>query len=155
MSDKVDTLRFAKADAHWWRKPLVMHGGRATTAELAILDMELGAGEQGVWLNSSGAKSGVVDLVADRTSEADSLGTRRVQLPTFVSRLLEKLYIGANSTKGCPDLVIWCTDPPDIRLVEVKNPGWDKLSREQEQFISIAAAAGIHTKLVEWEFEQT
>lgn len=132
-----------------------MHGGRATTAELAILDTELDAGERGVWLNSRGTKSGVVELVIRPTGEANSYETRRMPLPTFVSRKLDELYVEAKLNKGCPDLVIWQVMPPGIRLVEVKCPHWDRPSQEQEKFMSVAAAAGISTKIVEWEFEQT
>jgi hypothetical protein len=150
----VGTLQFPRADAYWWRKPRVMHGGRATTAELAILDRELETGEQGAWLNSRGTTSGVIELVACTTGEQKSYETRRIRLPPFVSRALEGLYVEAKLTKGCPDLVIWRDVPRCIRLVEVKCPRWDKPSREQEKFMSVAAAAGIRTKLVEWEFEQ-
>lgn len=146
---KVDTGGFRREDAI----RIEGHRGRATTAELAILDTELEAGEQGVWLNSRGTKTGVVELVPRPTDDPDSYQTRRVQLPAFVSRALETLYSDPDLNKGCPDLVIWRDEPPGIRLVEVKCPHWDKSSPEQEKFMSAAAAAGIQAKLVEWEFE--
>jgi hypothetical protein len=130
-----------------------MQDGKATIAELAILDRELEPGEQGVWLNSRGTVTGVVELVHSSTGSGDAYRTRRVLLPAFVSRTLKQLYIDAELTKGCPDLIIWRDMPQGMRLVEVKCPRWDKPSREQEKFMSVAAAAGIRTKVVEWEFE--
>lgn len=148
------TLEFPRAGEHWWRKPLVMHDGKATTAELAILHRELGPGEQGVWLNSRGTATGAVALVPRPKGNGSAYRTRRMPLPTFVSRMLEQLYVDAELTRGCPDLVIWRDTPQGMRLVEVKCPRWDKPSREQEKFMSVAAEVGIQTKIVEWEFEQ-
>jgi hypothetical protein len=131
-----------------------MHDGKATTAELAILDIELEPGEQGVWLNSRATATGAVELVLRPKDNDGAFRTRRMPLPTFVSRMLEQLYVDADLTRGCPDLVIWRDMPQGMRLVEVKCPRWDKPSREQEKFMSVAAAGGIQTKIVEWEFEQ-
>jgi VRR-NUC domain len=99
-----------------------LHQGRQLPAELIILQGELGAGEHGAWLNSRGLKSGVAALIA---SGQTGLKTRRVPLPTFVSKKLKHLYEKANVKKGCPDLVIWNTTTKSIRLVEVKCHDWD------------------------------
>ncbi len=145
-------LSFRKANVYWWRKPLVLTGNRALTAELAVLASELGEGEQGVWLNSRGRTSGAIDLVPRSTRLGASFETRRVPLPPFVTSVLERLYAQAQVAKGCPDLVIWRAVPQSIRLVEVKCPHWDATSAEQERFLSAAAALDIPAKVVEWEF---
>lgn len=40
----------------------------------------------------------------------------------------------------------------EVRLVEVKNPNWDAPTDQQRQFLAAAAARGIPTAIVEWEF---
>ena len=142
-------LRFKSADSKWWQKPLALHQGRQLPAELIILQSELGADEQGVWLNSRGLKSGVTDLVS---SSQKGLKTRRVPLPAFVSKSLTHLYKKANVKKGCPDLVIWNITTRSMRLVEVKCPHWDRPTPEQLLFIQAAESIGIGAKIVEWEF---
>lgn len=145
-------LRFAPANTHWWQKPLVLVDGRALTAELAVLGLQLRPGEQGVWLNSRGRTSGVVDLVPRRQPDGPSFATRRTPLPPFVAAALNRLYGAAGVKKGCPDLVIWRSDPESLRLVEVKCPHWDSPTPEQERFLEAAAAAGISASVIEWEF---
>lgn len=137
---------------YWWRKPLVQAGNRVLTAELAVLASEVGEGEQGVWLNSRGRTSGVIDLVPRSTRLDTSFETRRAPLPPFVTSALERLYARVQVAKGCPDLVIWRAVLQSIRLVEVKCPHWDATSSEQERFMSAAPALDIPTKVVEWEF---
>lgn len=144
--------RFARAHKFWWGKPLVLEGGRAIPAELAVLTAEVRANERGVWLNSRGRVSGVVDLVPFVASKGPTYRTRRSPLPLFVAAELEDIYRCAHLGKGCPDLVIWRTDRETFRLVEVKCPHWDKPSTEQERFIAAARRRGINTRIVEWEF---
>ena len=145
-------LRFRKANVSWWRKPLVLFGERVLTAELAVLASELGESEQGVWLNSRGRTSGVIDLIPCSICHGGSFKTRRVPLPPFVASALGRLYSHAHVTKGCPDLIIWHATAHRIRLVEVKCPHWDAASAEQNRFMSVAAALGVPAKIVEWEF---
>src|SRR6266498_4576957 len=96
--------RFDKADRFWWRRPLVRMDGRAITAELAVLARELRANERGVWLNSRGRVSGVVDLVPFRGPKGPTFRTVRKPLPLFVAAALEDIYRRAELAKGCPDL---------------------------------------------------
>ncbi len=144
--------RFPKANRFWWRKPLVLVGGRAIPAELAVLAKEFRTNEGGVWLNSRARVSGVVDLVPFHGSKGPSYRTRREPLPLFVASALGNIYRRAQLGKGCPDLVIWRCDRETFRLVEVKCPHWDKPSAEQERFIAEARGRGINTRIVEWEF---
>jgi hypothetical protein len=74
-------LQFESAGQKWWNKPLVSFRERPVPAELAVLTIELGAGESGVWMNSRGIVSGVVDIAAENNTYV----TRRVALPAFVS----------------------------------------------------------------------
>jgi hypothetical protein len=89
-----------------------------------------------------------MDLVVD-TRMRTGYRTVRAPLPSEVSDILGHLYQLSGLVKGCPDLVIW--RGLKVRLVEVKCPHWDKPSAEQQQFLSVATAAGLPTKVVEWE----
>ncbi|MDA0837675.1 MAG: VRR-NUC domain-containing protein [Planctomycetota bacterium] len=142
--------RFQPANQEWWNKPLVLVDGRRLPAELAILNLEFGDGEGGVWMNSRKPESGVVDLVL---VQADQFKTSRVRVPRFVSVLLRQVYETSKLKKGCPDLVIWSLPNERIRLVEVKCPHWDSPTLEQEIFMETAESLGVLTSIVEWEFK--
>ena len=144
--------RFQRAGVKWWQKPLVNLDGRLLPAELAVLALELRVGEQGVWMNSRSTSSGVVELLVAQQDGERYFKTRRQRLPSFVSEALAGLYASTGLAKGCPDLVIWCSDPDRIRLVEVKCPHWDAPSIEQQQFMGAASDNGVTTTIVEWEF---
>lgn len=142
-------FKFQKSTERWWQKPLVVVGGRILPAELAVLAELTQAGESGVWMNSRGTKSGVVDV---RRSPEGKFKTLRSPLPAFVGRLLQSIYEAAGLRKGAPDLVIWSNDTKKIRFVEVKCPHWDKPSKEQLRFLIEADRRGIPTLIAEWEF---
>lgn len=144
--------RFVRAHRFWWRKPLVLASGQAIPAELAVLAEEVRTNQCGVWLNSRGRVSGVVDLVPFLGSKGPTYRTRRSPLPLFVAAELEDIDRRAKLAKGCPDLVVLRSDRETFRLVEVKCPHWDKLSAEQERFIGVARRRGISTHVAEWEF---
>jgi hypothetical protein len=141
-------LKFDPAQQKWWQKPLVMFAGRLLPAELAVLSLELRPSERGVWMNSRGTTSGVVDLIGER----GEYHAQRETLPEFVSETIRRLYKQAHVKKGCPDLVIWNPILQRLRFVEVKNPQWDKPTREQGQFMNVSDTLGIRTNIVEWEF---
>jgi hypothetical protein len=42
-------INLVKTDKKWWQKPLVSFHGNLTTAELAILSLEIHKNEHGVW----------------------------------------------------------------------------------------------------------
>lgn len=142
-------LRFNRSDRRWWNKPLVAHAGRDLPAELVILELSMGPGEEGAWMNSRGRSSGVVALRWDGEGKAETI---RRTLPDFVSMALEKVYQEAHLARGCPDLVIWNPGAHNVRLVEVKCPHWDRPSDDQHEFIRVAAHRGIPAEVVEWEF---
>jgi hypothetical protein len=145
--------RFQRAGTAWWQKPLVIVGKRASTAELAVLAIEVGADERGAWLNSRGRTSGVVDLIPQpATQKGSAFRTQREALPQYVAVGLDAIYRNARLLKGCPDLVIWRLKQRTFRLVEVKCPHWDKPTPEQEIFIAEARRSGIDVRIVEWEF---
>jgi len=143
-------LRFERAAERWWNKPLVSLSGRILPAELAVLEAELTPGEFGAWMNSRGTATGAVDLILTGTRPA--FKTCRIGLPEFVSSVLRDIYKQANLKWGCADLVIWNAASREMRLVEVKCPHWDKLSREQRIFLQVAEEMGIESSVVEWEF---
>jgi len=157
MDDRVSTiLKLEPARHEWWNKPLVIFGGRTIPAELAILALELSAGEKGAWMNSRGTTSGVVDLTTSPEGSAHGkYVTRRTSLPDFVSERLKRMFQAAQIKRGCPDLVIWNEDSKRMRLVEVKCPHWDRPTKEQELFLKAAEKAGILVKIVEWGFCET
>ena len=82
---------------------MVRVGRRALPAELAILKLELRPGENGVWMNSRGTSTGVVDLIRS----GNRFQTQRSELPRLVTTILKTLYKRGEFSKGCPDLVIW------------------------------------------------
>jgi hypothetical protein len=146
-------LRLIKANASWWRKPLVRLGQKILTAELAVLACELVEEEQAVLLNSRSRTSGVNDLVPGLPGRQGSpFKTRRAALLSFVTTALNTLYSKANVARGCPDLVIWHAESQLVRLVEVKCPNWDRISADQDCFMAAAVAMGVPVKIVEWEF---
>ncbi len=124
--------------------------GRPVPAELAVLREELRDGEAGAWLNSRGVLSGVVDLI----SKPDGLTPARAQLPPFVSEALRLLYDAFGQTRGAPDLVIWNAASQSVRLIAVKCPDWDRPSKHQVEFHSVARAKGVPVSVVEWRFEK-
>jgi hypothetical protein len=142
-------LRFEKSGDYWWRKPLARVSGRSLPAELVVLQKSLLSGEEGAWLNSRGTRSGVVDLQRDAGGKFKSV---RINLPDFVSAILESLYQRAGVVKGAPDLVIWNVVARRLRFIEVKCPHWDRLSPEQVSFFEAAKSLGIATAIEEWEF---
>jgi len=113
-----------------------------------VLARELRPGERGVWMNSRGTTSGVVDLVR----RDDHYQTKRTRLPDFVTSALKAVYARGDLRKGCPDLVIWRDGTERLRLVEVKCPEWDHLGPDQTQFMAVAKGRGIPSKVVEWRF---
>lgn len=147
-------ITLQKANKTWWRKPLVRSGGNITTAELAILSLELAKGETGVWMNSRGVTSGVTYLEAKCVDDKITFKTIRKSLPLWLSRKIGNIYKSGGIQKGCPDLVIWDIERDRCRMVEVKCPLWDKISPEQMKFIAYARSLDIDVKIVEWEFIQ-
>ena len=143
-------LRFEQAPERWWNKPLISLSGRILTAELAVLESELGPGESGAWMNSRGTSTGAVDLIVTGTRPA--FKTRRISLPEFVSSVLRDIYKRANLKWGCADLVIWNAASSEVRLVEVKCSSCDMPSREQRIFLQVAEEMGLESSIVEWEF---
>ena len=143
---------FKPANQTWWKKPLVQYADGAIPAELAMLRAELSAGEQGVWINSRGTQTGVVDLIPTRASGGPSFATRRERLPQFISETLRDIYRKSGLSKGCPDLVIWDLKTQGIRFVEVKWRNRDRTSIEQEAFLKAAKTRGLLTVIAEWDF---
>ena len=140
--------RFVSARRKWWQKPLVRLGRRVLPAELAVLALDLRRGERGVWMNSRGTASGVVNLMP----RGRTFRTQRERLPDFVASTLKTIYRKTKLRKGCPDLVIWRRDRERLRLVEVKCPHWDRTTREQRRFMRLARHLGVPAKVVAWEF---
>lgn len=147
-------IKLEKANETWWRKPLVRFLGKSTTAELAILSLELSPSETGVWMNSRRVTSGVVDLRTIETEKCKAFKSIRESLPEWLSRKLSDVYKLAELRKGCPDLVIWNATTGQCRLVEVKCPLWDKISLDQQKFIAAGTVLGIQTKVVYWRFSK-
>jgi hypothetical protein len=142
--------QFAKSRERWWQKPLVAQNGGHLPAELAVLRIEMQAEETGAWLNSRGVKSAVIDFVRGPSGR---FSTVRVALPAFVAAQFKALYERTGLAKGAPDLVVWNAAAKRVRFIEVKNPHWDRPSREQIAFLRAAEAMGLSVAIVEWEFE--
>ena len=141
-------ISFKKSKTTWWQKPLVIYNGKHLPAELAVLSIDLKENEQGVWINSRGSKSGVIDL----ERHGRGFRTRRIEIPLFIASKIERIYKTTIRRKGCPDLVIWNPRTKNIRFVEVKCPHWDRVREGQKEFIQEAKNIGIETIIIEWEF---
>ena len=137
-----------------WNKPLVRLSSRSIPAELAILSLEIRSGEKGAWLNSRKSDSGVVDLACRVRNRKARYYSLRENLPKFVSKKIMEIFRLAKLEKGCPDLVMWNMESLRLRFIEVKCPRWDKLTKEQQQFMRVAKLNGISVKIVEWEFNE-
>ena len=142
-------LRLERSSERWWQKPLAVVNGKAIPAELAVLQVHVTQNEEGAWLNSRGSTSATVGFSRDPSGK---FKTVRAPLPSFVALELRTLYSESGLSKGAPDLVLWQSVARRFRFIEVKNPHWDRPSREQVQFLSAAKARGISTAIVEWEF---
>jgi len=118
-------------------------------AELAVLNLSLRDKEAGVWLNSRGKKTGVIDL---NEITAGKFETVRFDLPKHVQQCLKSFYDNPEVSKGVYDLMLWSTESDRIRFIEVKCPHWDKPTKEQEVFSGLAREKGIETSIAEWEF---
>ena len=145
-------LYLPSARVAWWRTPLVLHRGKPTTAELAILDLQSGPGEAGVWMNSRGTDTGVRDLVRNR-SKPSGYEAIRVPLPPRVATTLRALYRKSRLDHGCPELLIWDDAGTLVRLVEVRCASVTGARRVRPRFLECAAAAQIACETVEWVLE--
>lgn len=141
---------FEKSESRWWQKPLVQSRHGLIPAELAVLYLELEDDEEGVWINSRGTKTGVRSLEL----HDGRFTTVRQRLSAPVSQFLKKAYQKERLARGCPDIVIWKLDSPEFRFVEVKCPLWDRLSKEQVEFIAYSEGRGISTAVAQWVFEE-
>ena len=126
--------KFQNSHERWWQKPLVRTTSGPLPAELAVLRLELKDGEDGVWINSRGTKTGVCDL----ESVDGKFKTVRKNFPESVSSFLSDTYKSTVLAKGCPDLVVWNLESEVFRFIEVKCPKWDRLANEQVAFIAHA-----------------
>ena len=149
LSTHVSIRQHAASTERWWNKPLVACAGQAQPAEIVILREELQDGERGVWINSRGTASGVIELIRGPSGEYH---TQRVRLPGFVSDLLDCIYEKSKVSCGMPDLVIWRESDQSIRFIEVKCPHWDSPSPEQQTILSTIEALGYPASIIEWEF---
>jgi hypothetical protein len=146
-------LQFKPAGTKWWNKPLVNFRSKVLPAELAVLHGDLQSGEAGVWLNSRSVTTGVADLLKIETKGSETkYQTLRIDVPEFVGDAIRMLYAASGLSKGCPDLVIWNLSTLTIRFTEVKCPHWDRVFKEQTEFMHVAEKHEIKTKEVEWEF---
>jgi len=147
--------RFRKAQERWWNKPLTISLDFPIPAEIAILRDQIKTGEEGVWMNSRGIKSGVERVEKYIQEETFRLKTIRLNLPVFVSETISKIYETTGLKKGCPDLIIWNNTSQIIRFIEVKCPHWDKPSDEQDKFLQEIKDNGMSAEIIEWEFIET
>lgn len=140
---------FKPSNEKWWQKPLVETATGNLPAELVILQLELGEGEEGAWLNSRSRGSGVSAISSDN----GNIRTIRIDLPEPVSSFLAEVYALWGHSRGRPDLVLWDRRTLEFRFVEVKCPVWDRPTKEQVEFMSYAESCGIATKISTWVFE--
>jgi hypothetical protein len=147
-------VHLPNAQAAWWLTPLVLHRGKPTVAELAILDLACGLGEAGVWMNSRGTETGVRDLVRN-SAKPSGYEAIRVPLPPRVATTLRALYRKSRLDHGAPALLIWNDSGALVRFIEVKFGHGSDLNGVQRRFLECATAAKIACTRVEWAFEGT
>ena len=127
------------------KSAVIDYKGKAYFAELAILDMLLEYGWNGVWVDSFGRK---FRIGLPKVMEPVSLLSNKEEL-------LKKIWVAAG-TKACFDVFAWRGDK--ILFCEAKRIGKDKLTKAQPRFIEGALACGISVEsllVVEWDFFKT
>lgn len=136
-----------RSSDRWCNKPLAEVFGRSIPAELAVLGRQLKGGERGAWLTPC-AKFAVVDLVRASNGEFQA---EEIRLPDFVLNAIQRILRETGLKKGVPDLVIWSNAAESPRFIEVKRFRRDRLSVEQNKFLT---AAGKNGSIEEWDFSK-
>jgi len=144
-----DVIQFSRANAYWWRRPLVRLDSRTLPAELAVLSLELQPSENGAWLNAPTKASGIVDF--QPVPSGLTYRAIRKPLPLFVVATLERINQQVGLGSDYSYLLIWRADRESVRIVEVKWSGAQR-RRNRVPFADAAGSLGIPTTIVEWQF---
>ena len=82
-------------------KPFVEHKGKPLFAELAILDLFIDSGWNGVWVSAYGGTHFLNTL-----PKSSALSRNSIAIPPDRLALLEKIWL-AGATSGCFDNFLW------------------------------------------------
>lgn len=126
-------------------KPILDFNGKPCFAELAILQLLLGSGWEGVWIESYGGVHFLRDM-----PQKWSLKAGNVEIPPDKKLLLERIW-KAGETTACFDVCAWHDD--QTCFFEAKRSGKDRLTGAQLKFIKGALKCNISPEsliIVEW-----
>lgn len=128
------------------KKPIVNYKGKGVFAELAILEILIDSGWNGVWVETYG---GIHFLKEMPTSW--KLSQHNISIPLDKEVLLKNIW-KTGKTTACFDVLAWKDDK--VLFCEGKHKGKDRLTKAQTKFIEGALACGISAQslmIVEWE----
>ena len=128
------------------KKPIVNYKGKGVFAELAILEILIDSGWNGLWVETYGGVHFLKDMPTSW-----KLSSHNISIPPDREALLRNIW-KTGKTTACFDVFAWKGN--EILFVEGKHKGKDRLTKAQTKFIEGALACGISVQslmIVEWE----
>lgn len=128
------------------KKPIVNYKGKAVFAELAILEILIDSGWNGVWVETYGGIHFLKDMPTSW-----KLSQHNISIPLDKETLLKNIW-KTGKTTACFDVFAWKGN--EILFCEGKHKGKDRLTKAQTKFIEGALACGVPAQslmIVEWE----
>jgi hypothetical protein len=126
-------------------KPVLEHRGEPCFAELAILNLLIDAGWEGVWVATYGGTHYVRTM-----PEQWNLNSQNISITEEKEQILRRIW-KTGKTRACFDVFAWRGD--QILFCEAKHSGKDKLTKGQYKFIHAALSCGVSPDqmlIVEW-----
>lgn len=128
------------------KKPIVNYKEKGVFAELAILELLLDSGWNGVWVETYGGVHFLKDMPTSW-----KLSQHNISIPSEKEVLLRNIW-KTGKTTACFDVFVWKDN--DILFCEGKHKGKDRLTKAQTKFIEGALACGVPIQslmIVEWD----
>src|SRR3989344_3910944 len=134
-------------DFDFGKKPIINCKGKGVFAELAILEILIDSGWEGVWVETYGGVHFLKDMPTSW-----KLSQHNISIPPDKEALLKNIW-KTGKTTACFDVFVWKDDK--ILFCEGKHKGKDRLTKAQIKFIEGALACGIPAQslmIVEWDY---
>lgn len=128
------------------KKPIVNCKGKGVFAELAILELLIDSGWDGVWVETYGGVHFLKDMPTSW-----KLSKHNISIPPDKEVMLRNIWKTAKTT-ACFDVFAW--KGSEILFCEGKHKGKDKLTKAQIKFIEGVLACGVPAQslmIVEWK----